>query len=372
MTEKRSKYYDTYIGMLLSHKCNLNCRYCYIPVKKDIVLSLETAQQILTGYLEQGDAEEIEIDFMGAEPLTAFDRMKEIVEWTKEQHFPRDCFFFATTNGTLLNDEMKEWFRQNKDIIILGLSYDGTDSSQDCNRSGSSEKIDIGFFLQTWPDQVFKCTITQQSVGELADGIIRLAEMGAGVTANPAYEKDEWSEQSIRIYADQLRKIVDYYTDHPDAPAASLVDHDLVGIYSRRNSEQGPNCGATKGEGIYDTTGHSYPCHMLSPLVMDEEKALEIQQMVKNADPSAYKDKKCADCILRNDCPTCMATNYLARHDFGLRDTTHCILTRLEVLATCVLQKNRLLSKSEHDTSDMQMAASICEIYRRVRGSAFT
>lgn len=367
MEEKRSKYYDTYIGMILSHKCNLNCKYCYIPQKKDIVLSLETAQQILSGYLELEDAQPIEIDFMGAEPLTAFDRLRQIVEWTKEQHFKREYFFFATTNGTLLDDDRKEWFRQNKDIMVLGLSYDGTDSSQDNNRSGSSEKIDIGFFLDTWPNQIFKCTITQQSANELADGMIRLAEMGAGVTANPAFEKEEWSQASIITYAEQLRKIVDYYADHPDAPVASLVDYDLIGIYFRRNMEQGPNCGATRGEGIYDTTGHSYPCQMLSPLVVDEKKALEIQRLIRNTDQTTYADKKCKNCILRNDCPTCMANNYLVRKDFAKRDKTHCILTRLEVLATCLLQKTRLLKKSEHDGHDAQMATAICEITKEIR-----
>lgn len=367
MIQERNKYYDTYIGMLLSHKCNLNCRYCYIPQKKDIVLSLEIAQQILTGYLELEDAEPIEIDFMGAEPLTAFDRMREIVKWTKERKFPREYFFFATTNGTLLDDGMKEWFTQNKDIVVLGLSYDGTDASQDSNRSGSSGKIDLDFFLRTWPEQVFKCTITQQSVGELADGIIRLAGMGAGVTANPAFEKAEWSRESIETYAVQLRRIVDYYAAHPDAPVASLVDHDLIGIYARRDMKQGANCGASKGAGIYDTTGYSYPCQMLSPLVIDEKKAREIQQLILQTDESAYADSKCAGCILRNDCPTCMATNYLARNVFSLRDTTHCVLTRLEVLATCILQKTRLLAKSEHDKQDALMAAAICEIYDRVR-----
>lgn len=361
------KYNNTYIGIILSYQCNLNCKYCYIPEKKDLTIPLDVAQNILYPYLSKKDAEPIEIDFMGAEPLTAFERLKEIVEWAVGQNFSREFFFFATTNGTLLNDQMKQWFRENKSAIVLGLSYDGTDNAQNENRSGSSNRIDLEFFLKTWPEQAFKCTVSQHSVHDLANGIIRLGKMGAHIIANPAYENTEWSEEAIGEYGRQLKMIVDYYTDHPGVPVASLVNYDLIGIYYRKDLEQQPNCGASKGEGIYDVNGHSYPCQMLSPLVLSEEKTLEIQRIIKETDSSSYKDQKCAECILKNDCPTCMACNYLSRNDFALRDKTHCSLTRLEVLATCVLQKNRLLSKNDHDEYDAQMANAICEVYKSLQ-----
>lgn len=359
-----NKFYNTYIGIILTYQCNLNCSYCYIPKKKNISMSLEIAQMILKPYLSLDDADPIEIDFMGAEPLSAFVRMKEIVEWVKTQHFKRKYFFFATTNGTLLNEDMKPWFVKNKDTIILGLSYDGTDDSQNKNRSESSQRIDISFFLSTWPNQAIKCTISEKSVYELSDGIVRFSEMGANVIANPAYEDAEWSKDSIEEYSRQLHKIICYYSRTPNAPIASLVDHDLIGIYYRNDLEQGPNCGAVQGEGIYDISGHSYPCQMLSPLVMSEEKALTIQNIIKKNDVSCYNDKKCNNCILRNDCPTCMATNYRIRNSFSQRDSTHCQLTKLEVLATCVLQKTLLLQKKEPlNGKDAVLAKAICHIY---------
>lgn len=58
---------------------------------------------------------------------------------------------------------MKNWFNLNKSRIILGLSYDGTDFMQDINRSGSSKFIDKKFFLETYPKQSVKMTISKKN-----------------------------------------------------------------------------------------------------------------------------------------------------------------------------------------------------------------
>ena len=46
------------------------------------------------------------------------------------------------------------------------------------------------------------------------------------------------------------------------------------------------------------------------------------------------------------------------------RDITHCRTTKLEVLAACMLQKNRLLKKRELNNEDRLLAKAIGKIYR--------
>lgn len=56
-----------------------------------------------------------------------------------------------STNGTLLNEELKAWFSAHNKIITLALSYDGLATIQNYNRSNSSSHIDLSYFLKNWP-----------------------------------------------------------------------------------------------------------------------------------------------------------------------------------------------------------------------------
>lgn len=64
-----------------------------------------------------------------------FDLIKKVYEYTHEK-YPEDSYiFYATTNVALLNDEMKEWFREHKSSFVLGLSLDGLPDIHNHNRS---------------------------------------------------------------------------------------------------------------------------------------------------------------------------------------------------------------------------------------------
>lgn len=104
---------------------------------------------------------ELEIDFMGGEPLLRFDLIKEIVEWmeTSNHNIPFICF--ASTNGTLISEEMKTWFRNHRKTMVLGISYDGIENAQNINRGEQAKNIDLDFFCKTWPFQGFKMTISK-------------------------------------------------------------------------------------------------------------------------------------------------------------------------------------------------------------------
>ena len=93
----------------------------------------------------------LEISFIGGEPLCEFSLLKRLAGWVRRQKFTLPHVLYATTNGTLMDDEKKAWFTKHKDEFVLGLSYDGQFVSQDKNRSASSSLVDLDFFLRTWP-----------------------------------------------------------------------------------------------------------------------------------------------------------------------------------------------------------------------------
>jgi len=112
------------ILLMLTYACNLNCVYCYEKDKRTgKTMAFKTARKVIQeAFIENATVcEEIEIDFMGGEPLLEFDRIKEISEWMWSQNWSKPYILYATTNGTLLNEEMKKWFSEHKERIVLGF-----------------------------------------------------------------------------------------------------------------------------------------------------------------------------------------------------------------------------------------------------------
>jgi len=111
----------------ITERCNLRCKYCAFSgkysynrthTKKDISFSI--AKQAIDFYLKR--CKEIPtIGFYGGEPLLKFGMIKKIVDYSKRKN--EKCRFNITTNGTLLNKEIIDFF-YNKNMTVL-ISLDG-------------------------------------------------------------------------------------------------------------------------------------------------------------------------------------------------------------------------------------------------------
>ena len=61
----------------------------------------------------------IELGFIGGEPLLEFELIRRLYDYSHEKCPSIEQIFHATTNGTLLTDEMKTWFTNHKRILWL-------------------------------------------------------------------------------------------------------------------------------------------------------------------------------------------------------------------------------------------------------------
>ena len=120
--------------LMVTHACNLNCSYCYESHKGNNYMSFELAKDIILNEADlvkkSSKFDEIQVDFMGGEPLMNFPLIKQIVEWLKNGGIDVPWICFASTNATLLSPDIKEWLRLNNRYIVLGASYDGTGNMQ--------------------------------------------------------------------------------------------------------------------------------------------------------------------------------------------------------------------------------------------------
>lgn len=348
------------IGLWLTNACNLSCTYCYIKHKSEATMSLETAQRIITTVLNSPGGRVL-ICFMGAEPLTRFSLMREIVEWAKSLKWPREFAFMAATNGTLLKEEMKPWLYENRALLSLGLSLDGDTISQRQNRGETVQELD--FFLQTWPKQPMKMTISEESVRRLCSDIVYLHSIGAAFTANVAYEEKAWSDASIKCYQEQLIALADYYIENPTVPPCNIFSPVPERMLCSPEEEQLCYCSAGSSFEFYDMDGVCYPCHMLSPMVLEEAHSREVckKQIDQDGD---FRDPACTKCALRRSCYTCLGSNELYRGDYRLRDPMHCQLFQLQVKAQMHLWTGRYQVKTAFTEKERKRLGAMTQIWR--------
>lgn len=147
----RSKSFIKALCLNVAHDCNLKCKYCfadegeYKGCRK--LITPEVGKKAIDFVIEKsGPRRNIEIDLFGGEPLIAFDAVKEIVDYAREQEkiYNKVIRFTMTTNATLLTDEIMEYIDKQMGNIVL--SIDGRKEVNDNVRvradgSGSYEKI---------------------------------------------------------------------------------------------------------------------------------------------------------------------------------------------------------------------------------------
>lgn len=351
------KTFDESVGLLMTYRCNLNCKYCYVHTKRHKDMSLEMAKAILKPFLlkKQGM---INIAFLGGETLLAIDVIRPLVEWVETEKWNRLFRFFGSTNGTLLDNELKKWLSKHNRHITLGLSYDGNPSAQVNNRGNNS--IDLDFFIKTWPNQPIQMTINTETVHQMASGVIYLLSRGAKVHPNVAFEEFEWTDDAIKEYEKQLNILVYFYNKYNKLPNITQFVHDL-NEYANNIDNPKPQlraCGAGDGFQVFDVDGLSYPCHILSPLVLEGEKL----QFVKNglvSDTTNFADSDCVTCPYTTACPSCMGCNFLYRGTLQKRDKTHCKIMKTEVMTFIKKEALRLKAKDKLTAKDKEEIESM-------------
>lgn len=340
--------------------CNLDCVYCYEKDKSchntfNIDLAKNTLQKCLQNTTHKGTL----ISLHGGEPFLSFNKIKELSEWAWSQNFPEKFIIFATSNGTLIHGEIKEWLYKNKHRFIVGLSLDGTREMHNANRSNSFDLIDLDFFAKTYPNQGIKMTISPQTINTLADGIIFMHESGfKDIRANLA-EMVDWSDSKyIGIYQRELQKLALYYKQNPNTKECSLFN---ILFSSVLNEDKRKWCGAGTEMEAIDIDGRKYPCHLFFESVCGKEKSSKAH-LIDFSNPCEYISDYCKPCAFLCICPTCYGSNYIARGHIKNRDLSICKLNQIRFYEVAKYEYDRIVN----DDTDV---SNLCdnEKYKRLR-----
>jgi len=120
--------------------CNLNCSYCFFLDKEQLYpgsrfrMSDDVLETYIRQLIETHQTPEVTVAWQGGEPtLMGIDFFRKAIAFQEKYHKPGMTFENTLqTNGTLLNDEWCEFFKENN--YLIGLSLDGSQKLHDANR----------------------------------------------------------------------------------------------------------------------------------------------------------------------------------------------------------------------------------------------
>lgn len=105
--------------LVVTHRCNLKCSYCFIK-KDNRSIELDIALKAISIFFHKNKDKDAQlyIKFFGGEPLLRFRLIKKIIEQIKSKEIGKYIQFGLTTNGTLLNDKIINFFKKFPSVEI--------------------------------------------------------------------------------------------------------------------------------------------------------------------------------------------------------------------------------------------------------------
>ncbi|MBE5889715.1 MAG: thioether cross-link-forming SCIFF peptide maturase [Lachnospiraceae bacterium] len=319
----------------IAHDCNLACKYCFAEEGeyhgRRALMDYETGKQALDFLIaNSGSRKNLEVDFFGGEPLLNFEVVKKLVAYGREQEKLHDKHFrfTLTTNGVLLNDEVKEFANKECDNVVL--SIDGRKEIHDMMRPFRKGAGSYDIIVPKFQDLAesrnqeryyVRGTFTHFNL-DFSKDVLHLADLGfKQISVEPvvAQETDEYAlrEEDLPILFEEYDKLAAEMVKREKEGNAFNFFHfmiDLEGgpcVYKRLSG-----CGSGTEYLAVTPWGDLYPCHQfvgnekfLMGNVWDGVKNTELRDEFKGC--NVYAKEKCRKCFARFYCSGgCAANSY--------------------------------------------------------------
>lgn len=340
----------------VSQDCNLNCLYCYGDGgdygKGRMLMSEQTAQDFLDRFITK-PGHRYMINLFGGEPLMNLPLLKRFVAMVEEKRQRLGCRVDVnvTTNGTLWNDDIRDFLRDH--VTNITVSLDGPPEVHDTQRPARGSFSPYERALRTLaglreikPDNtVIRTIVTHDScrqVGDIYRHNAALAPGGVGLTtvdvdpANPlAMSDQDHLDMLEQIVATNRASLMSFAED--DDPQFFEYTFDLFEMVFFRRYRANP-CNAGRAVGAVAADGDIYPCHRFvgkdgfrlgnvsqdPPLNDDHPRiATAFREAGVDANPT------CSGCWARYLCGGCCYVIALLRSgDIATPPAHHCRLKR--------------------------------------------
>lgn len=348
--------YDRFgLVLMLTHACNLRCRYCYTGEKFIRIMTESIGRKAIDRAIaSMNPGGTLELGFFGGEPLLEAELLAVLVAYAREQIAARrmELHLSMTTNGTL--SEGPAWSVMNWPDLSLAVSCDGLPQVHDRHRvradgSGSSETVlsTIRKLITAGRDFHVVMVVRPDTVEQFPEGILSL--QGAGVKhIEPAMDLwAGWSEQDVQNLQQAIARVARIWRDG--------LPHHSIGWFDEKAAELAhlkktatARCGFGQGELAVAPSGRLYPCERL--IGEDrEDNPMRLPGIATDGDdflcfeaPSPRSEPSCDCCAMVTMCNTfCRCGNYTRTGDIRKPDWLLCAWNQ-----ACLEETARVLKES--------------------------
>ncbi len=310
----------------MAHQCNMTCNYCFAGEGsfggEKGLMSREVSFRGVDFIIQNsGLRKNCEIDFFGGEPLLNFKVIKETVDYARKKgrEAGKEFKFTLTTNGLLLNQEVKDYLNEQGFSVVMSL--DGRQKVNDRvrtmkNGSGSYDSLVPEYLSfvegRNHQDYYLRGTYTAYNQDFFED-LKHLVKLGfKQISLEPVVAPSEapyaLREEHLPELYRQYEHIARYYLKLYGSENTFTFFHFTLDL------SQGPcikkrlaGCGAGTEYLAMSPQGHLYPCHQFVG-----KKEFLMGDVTQNLqyDRDLYQQFLRVDINRKEDCRTCWAKFY--------------------------------------------------------------
>lgn len=311
----------------ITKQCNMSCDYCYEKKRLTTTKMDMVTAQAVAGYIEKNNLQRVRIHYHGGEVFTNL----VVIDYLSERLNCNMIKTNLTTNGTILNSDVKRVLRRISDISV---SIDGDRTVYTSNRHlGSDISFDqlvenIKNILYFFPHTSARMTVTPNNYKFLNQSISFLISIGF---KRIHYSLDYYSKKWTKIGLQDLWKILNSITGLKH----KYRDIQIDGIGDCVPHRLSACNGGTGRIDIY-ADGSIYPCTAVAGIeqfkIGDIWSGMDIKQEAYLQDIVGHEMKdNCIRCDYRSYCRgfRCRFVNYDMSGDLFCPGDTICELQKL-------------------------------------------
>lgn len=359
------------LTLLLSHRCNLKCSYCYQHERTGPArMEWRTARAAVDLLLTNAPAQ-CAVELSGGEPTLEPALLRRCVKYlrsTTPPGFAVDCSL--TTNGTLLGDDLLAFLADHD--VRLDISFDGVLAAQEVRGAGSFPTLDrLLVRARNQHPRYFAQRVTIRMVVErrtlplLTESVRYFLEKGVHrIAIGPCLAHDPcWEPGDEEILRGQVDEIVADSLAHLQTVGTVPVGFLGGADRGQQARDKGPQCAAVTGRcACVDAAGEVWGCPLfarsLRRLPSMAENASDLVSLGSIYDPALTArlaalperarqyplfstalrrcgTRRCHDCEHAADCRICPAAICEREHSLDPSEVPafHCAFSRVTLEA---------------------------------------